>query len=96
MKVLIVDDEQPARERLRQILEDEPDYDVVGEAGNGHEALELAAKTAPDIVLLDIRMPGMEGIETAHHLNEMDPPPGNGSYLLSSTAWMTSTSWPGT
>jgi len=75
MKVLIVDDEQPARERLRQILEDEPDYDVVGEAGNGHEALELAAQTTPDIVLLDIRMPGIEGIETAHHLNEMDPPP---------------------
>jgi two-component system response regulator AlgR len=75
MRVLIVDDEQPARERLRQILDDEPGYEVVGEAGNGHEALEVASHTAPDIVLLDIRMPGMEGIETAHHLNEMDPPP---------------------
>ncbi len=75
MRVLIVDDEPPARERLRQILADEPDYEIVGEAGNGHEALELAASAAPDVVLLDIRMPGMEGIETAHHLNEMDPPP---------------------
>jgi len=75
MKILIVDDEQPARERLRQILDDEPDYEVVGEAGNGHEALDVASRDRPDIVLLDIRMPGMEGIETAHHLNEMNPPP---------------------
>jgi len=75
MKILVVDDEPPARERLRQILADEPEYEVVGEAGNGYEALELAARAAPDIVLLDIRMPGMEGIETAHHLNKMDPAP---------------------
>ena len=75
MKVLIVDDEKPARDRLQQILADEDEYDVVGEAGNGHEALEMAAECKPDIVLLDIRMPGMEGIETAHHLNTMDPPP---------------------
>ena len=75
MKVLIVDDEKPARDRLQQILADEDAYDVVGEAGNGHEALEMAAERKPDIVLLDIRMPGMEGIETAHHLNAMDPPP---------------------
>ena len=75
MKILIVDDEKPARDRLQQILADEDEYDVVGEAGNGHEALEMAAEHKPDIVLLDIRMPGMEGIETAHHLNTMDPPP---------------------
>lgn len=75
MKVLIVDDEKPARDRLRQILDDEDDYYVVGEAANGHEALEEAARLRPDIVLLDIRMPGMEGIETAHHLNTMDPAP---------------------
>ena len=75
MKILIVDDEQPARDRLRQILEDEPGYDVVGEAGNGEEALQRAAELKPDVVLLDIRMPGMEGIETARHLNAMDPAP---------------------
>jgi len=75
VKVLIVDDEKPARDRLRQILADEDDYEVVGEAANGHEALEEAARVRPDIVLLDIRMPGMEGIETAHHLNTMDPAP---------------------
>ena len=75
MKVLIVDDERPARDRLRQILADEADWDVVGEAANGLEALRLAGELAPDIVLLDIRMPGMEGIEAAHHLNAMDRPP---------------------
>ena len=75
MKVLIVDDEQPARDRLRQILADEDGFDVVGEAGNGIEALDVAGRVSPDIVLLDIRMPGMDGIETAHHLNSMDTPP---------------------
>jgi len=75
VKVLIVDDEQPARDRLRQILADEDGYDVVGEAGNGIEALEVAGRMSPDIVLLDIRMPGMDGIEAAHHLNAMDSPP---------------------
>ena len=75
MKVLIVDDEQPARDRLRQILADEDGYDVVGEAANGIEALDVASRVSPDIVLLDIRMPGMDGIETAHHLNSMDTPP---------------------
>jgi len=75
MKVLIVDDEQPARDRLRQILADEDGYDVVGEAGNGIDALDVASRVSPDIVLLDIRMPGMDGIETAHHLNSMDTPP---------------------
>ena len=75
MKILIVDDEQPARDRLRQILADEPGYDVVGEAGNGNEALQLAARLKPDVVLLDIRMLGMEGIEAARHLNAMEPAP---------------------
>ena len=75
MKVLIVDDEKPARDRLRHILDDDDQYDVVGEAANGHEALAEAARLRPDIVLLDIRMPGMEGIETAHHLNTMEPAP---------------------
>ena len=75
MKVLIVDDEKPARDRLRQILEDEADYEVVGEARNGQDALALAAEHKPDIVLLDIRMPGLDGIETAHHLVELEPAP---------------------
>lgn len=75
MRVLIVDDEPPARDRLRQLLADTGEHEVAGEAGNGHEALEIAAAEKPDVVLLDIRMPGMDGIETAHHLNKMAVPP---------------------
>ena len=75
MKILVVDDEQPARDRLRQLIDDMPGYAVVGEAGNGKEAVELAADLRPDIVLLDIRMPGMDGIEAAQHLNALEPSP---------------------
>ena len=75
MKVLIVDDEKPARDRLRQLLDDLESYEVVGEAANGEEAVTLAAEADPDIVLLDIRMPGLNGIEAAHHLNSLENPP---------------------
>lgn len=75
MKILIVDDEAPARERLRQMLADSDEHTVVGGASNGREAVEAAAELAPDVVLLDIRMPGMSGIEAAHHLNELEQPP---------------------
>jgi two-component system response regulator AlgR len=75
MKVLVVDDEQPARERLKQLLDDEADYECAGEAENGRDAIKQAAELKPDIVLLDIRMPGLDGIETAHHLNAMENPP---------------------
>ncbi len=75
MKVLIVDDEAPARDRLRQLLDDAGDYTIVGEAANGQEALDIAGQHQLDAVLLDIRMPGMDGIETAHHLNKFETPP---------------------
>ena len=75
MKVLIVDDEAPARDRLRQLIEDNPDHSVIGEARNGQEAIEAVDSHAPDVVLLDIRMPGLSGIEAAHHLNGMENPP---------------------
>lgn len=75
MNVLIVDDEAPARDRLRQLLEEDGAHAVVGEAGNGRRALELAQELSPDVVVLDIRMPGLSGIETAHHLNTFEHPP---------------------
>ena len=75
MKILIVDDEQLARERMhRQLQELSGDYDII-EAENGFIALEKTAKHNPDIVLLDIRMPGMDGIEAANKLSELDAPP---------------------
>jgi two-component system response regulator AlgR len=75
LKVLIVDDEPPARERLRSLLGEIPDTLVVGEAVSGAEALALTHDLAPDIVLLDVRMPGMDGLEAARHLNVLDEPP---------------------
>jgi two-component system response regulator AlgR len=75
MKVLIVDDEAPARERLKRLVEDLDGFSVAGVAGNGKEALQMVRDLAPDIALLDIRMPGMDGIETAHHLNRLPDPP---------------------
>jgi two-component system response regulator AlgR len=75
LRTLIVDDEPPARERLRRLLDGMQDVSVVGEAANGRDAVELCARLDPDVVLLDIRMPGMDGIEAARHLNALDEPP---------------------
>jgi two-component system, LytTR family, response regulator AlgR len=75
MKVLIVDDEPPARERLKRLLEEIDSFEVAGEAGNGTEAIALAGRLAPDVVLMDIRMPGMDGVEAARHLGQLDEPP---------------------
>lgn len=75
MRVLVVDDEGLARDRLRQIIADLDGYEFAGEAGNGEQAIAIASDVRPDIVLLDIRMPGLGGIETAHHLNALENPP---------------------
>jgi two-component system response regulator AlgR len=75
LKVLIVDDEPPARERLRSLLVEIASAEVVGEAANGSQALERSYDLAPDVVLLDVRMPGMDGIEVARHLNALTEPP---------------------
>jgi two-component system response regulator AlgR len=75
MKILVVDDEKLARDRLVRIVERLDGYEVVGEAGHGLEAVELSQALAPDLVLLDIRMPGMDGLEAARHISMMDSPP---------------------
>ena len=75
LKVLIVDDEPPARERLRSLLAEMADVEVAGEAVNGGEALRRVAELAPDVVLLDVRMPGMDGLEAARHLDVLEEPP---------------------
>ena len=75
MKVLIVDDEPLARERLHRLLRRlRPDADCLM-AEDGRQAVALVASDAPDLLLLDIRMPGMDGIEVAGAIGEMDNPP---------------------
>ncbi len=76
MKILLVDDETLARDRLKRLLEDDVEHEVVGEAANGIEAVRICAELQPDLVLLDIRMPGMDGLEAARHFLELDAPPG--------------------
>ncbi len=68
MKVLIADDHRIMREGLRQILEAQPDITVVGEAGNGYEAIAQAARTSPDVVLMDILMPELNGIDATQQI----------------------------
>ncbi len=75
LRVLIVDDEPPARERLGQLFADIDGATIAGEASTGLEALEQAVRLAPDVVLLDVRMPGLDGIETARHLGVLQEPP---------------------
>jgi two-component system response regulator AlgR len=75
VKVLIVDDEQLARDRLARMLTDMNGYEVVGQAANGMQAIERCESTQPDVVLLDIRMPGMDGLEAARHMAGMEQPP---------------------
>ena len=73
--VLIVDDEPPARSRLRQLLMEIPGFKVVGEASHGEEALQVAHELHPDIVLLDIRMPGLDGLQVASHMANWEHKP---------------------
>lgn len=75
MRVLVVDDEAPARERLTELVGELQGFELAGEATDGREALEMVERLAPDIVLMDIRMPGIDGVEAARHLATMDKPP---------------------
>ncbi len=78
LRVMVVDDETPARRRLRELLDDcsaSLPIAVVGEAANGREALDLMQSAPPDLVLTDIHMPDMDGIELARHLLKLPRPP---------------------
>ena len=75
IRVLIVDDQALVREGFCMILAAEADIDVVGEAGDGVQALQLARELAPDVVLMDIRMPRLDGLEAARRLLARDGEP---------------------
>lgn len=78
LSVFVVDDEAPARQRLKELLGDctaQLPLEMVGEAANGVEALDKLSELPADVVLVDIRMPQMDGLELAQHLNKLEKPP---------------------
>lgn len=68
--IVLVDDQELLRMGFRMVLDAQPDLELVGEAGDGDEALEVVARLEPDVVLMDVRMPGMDGVETTRRLVE--------------------------
>ena len=75
LKILIADDEAPARNRMRDLLAEIDHVAIVAEAKNGKEAIDMALETKPDLMLLDIRMPVMDGIEAAQHAQKLQTRP---------------------
>src|SRR5205085_9531186 len=73
LRVLIVDDHALFRRGLEMVLDQEPDVEVAGEAADGHEAVEKAQELMPDVVLMDVRMPGKSGIEAAREIKDLLP-----------------------
>ena len=73
LRVMIVDDHRIVREGLQMALEIEEDIEVVGEAGEGREAVEMAQKLKPDLILMDVTMPGMNGIDACQEIRELLP-----------------------
>ena len=72
-RLLIVDDHDLIRESTQLMLEGEPDLEVVGEAANGHHALELCRQLRPDLVLMDVRMPEMDGLTATREIKKEMP-----------------------
>jgi DNA-binding NarL/FixJ family response regulator len=81
IRVLLVDDQELMRMGFRMVLGAQPDIDVVGEAGNGEEACELAERLRPDVVLMDVRMPVLDGVEATKRITE----PGWAKVLVMTT-----------
>ena len=74
IRIVVVDDHPIVRQGLVATLDDEPDFEVVGAAGSAEEALTLVARQAPDVVLLDLELPGLSGVEAIPRLREVSPP----------------------
>lgn len=69
--ILLADDHEVVRNALRRLLEDEPDFDVLAEAGDGDTALELVSTLRPDVLIVDVMMPGLNGLEVAQQINQL-------------------------
>lgn len=75
VRVLIVDDQEPFRSAARMVVEMSDGFEVVGEAESGEEGVELAAELHPDLVLMDVYLPGIDGMEATRRITSADKPP---------------------
>ncbi len=75
LRILVVDDESPARRDLKRILGTIAGVEIAGEAADGHEAVKSIKKLRPDVVLLDIQMPGLDGFQVVSKIADLEPPP---------------------
>lgn len=73
-RILIIEDEEPARRYLRELLKGEPELDVIGECVNGTHGIEQIQELSPDIVFVDVQMPGLDGFEMINHISGDRPP----------------------
>jgi len=73
MKIVIADDQTPVRQGVRELIEDEPDFEVVGEANCGMGAIEITGKLKPDILVTDLKMPRLDGIGVTKQVRELSP-----------------------
>ena len=73
LRILLADDHAVVRQGFRRILESQPDMEIIGEAGNGREAVDLAEKLTPDLIVMDVAMPELNGIEATRRLKESSP-----------------------